>query len=72
MNTRHERASEATGLVRDLIDGGWTVSQIANETWTSERNVYRWLREGRAPHPVMLDKLRGMAQKGKPNVHSAG
>lgn len=70
--TRLERANEAQGLVKSLLDGGWTVQQIAVETWASERNVYRWLREGRAPHPMMLDKLRGMAQGGTANADHEG
>lgn len=62
--SRVERATEAGSLVQTLIHRGWTVDQIATQTSSSSRNVYRWLREGRAPHPFLLDRLRGMAQGG--------
>lgn len=70
--SRIDRAEEAVTLVQSLLNRGWTVQQIATETGSTERNVYRWLREGRAPHPFLLDRLRGMAQGGTANEDREG
>lgn len=65
---REERAGEAKLIVESLVAAGWSKDQIASATGVSWRTVYRWLNEGRAPHPVLLGALRGMAQQG---VHNA-
>ena len=61
---RDERAEEAKALVEGLVAAGWGKERIADATGVSLRTVYRWLTEGRAPHPVLLGALRGMAQQG--------
>lgn len=61
---REERADEAREIVKGLVAAGWSKQRLAKETGASVRTVYRWLTEGRAPHPVLLGALRGMAQQG--------
>ncbi len=64
------RANEASELIGSLLGAGLTLTQIAAQVRVSERTVARWGREGRAPHPVMLDSLRKLAQKrGKQDAH---
>ena len=55
-----ERSQEAEQLVKSLLGEGRTIEGIAAVSRVSTRTVYRWLREGRSPHPVMLDQLRQM------------
>lgn len=62
-----ERSNEAKALVEGLLAAGWSKGQIATHAGVSGRTVYRWLTEGRAPHPVLLGALRGMAQQGVNN-----
>lgn len=52
------KVAEATAIIQDLVDGGWTMEKIAESTGVSKRTVYRWLREGTEPHPILLDGLR--------------
>jgi hypothetical protein len=56
-----QRAGEAADLIGRLIAAGATPAQIAEKTQASERTVYRWWREGHAPHPVLLDSIRKFA-----------
>lgn len=67
-----ERAEEAKTLVEQLVASGWSKDRIASHTGVSERTVYRWLTEGRAPHPVLLGALRGMAQQGVSHADREG
>lgn len=66
---REERAGEAKALVEELVAAGWSKDRIAAATGVNWRTIYRWLNEGRAPHPVLLGALRGMARQG---VQDAG
>lgn len=60
-----ERASEAAELINRLLQGGLSTAAIAAEVRVTDRTIYRWWREGHAPHPIMLDGLRKLAnQKG--------
>lgn len=53
-----ERAQEASEVIGRLTAAGLSLEQIADEARVSERTIYRWWKEGRAPHPLMLDGLR--------------
>lgn len=53
-----ERAQEASAMIDRLVEAGLSLEQIASEARVSERTIYRWWKEGRAPHPLMLDGLR--------------
>ncbi len=64
-----ERSDEVAVLVKSLIDSGVDIDQIATGTRVSARTVYRWLNEGRAPHPSFLEALRKMGAK---HVHQEG
>lgn len=68
------RAEEAAGLIQKMTDSGLTPQQISDATGVSFRTVYRWWKEGHAPHPILLDALRKLAlKKGIDNeVHSEG
>lgn len=57
------RASEAAALIQKLVDSGMTPEEIAEASRVAERTVYRWWKEGRAPHPLLLDALRKLAIK---------
>lgn len=65
--TLQERSTEVAELVRSLINGGMTIEKIAEGVRVSQRTVYRWLNEGRAPHPAFLEALRKLG--GKTHVH---
>lgn len=54
------RANEAHALVKALLDSGLSMNDIASQAKVSLRSVYRWLNEGRSPHPIWLDSLRKM------------
>lgn len=58
-----ERSQEASSVIEKLIGAGLSTEQIAAATRVSERTVYRWWKEGRAPHPIMLDGLRKLSLK---------
>jgi DNA invertase Pin-like site-specific DNA recombinase len=58
-----ERANEAAELIQRLVDAGMTPEQIAEASRVSERTAYRWWKEGRSPHPILLDALRKLAAK---------
>ena len=58
-----ERSSEVSGLIRGLMDRGIRIEQIAAGARVSPRTVYRWLNEGRAPHPYFLEALRKMGER---------
>lgn len=62
-----ERSSEVSTLIRNLIDSGTSIDQIAAGAHVSPRTVYRWLNEGRAPHPAFLEALRKLT-----NAHQQG
>lgn len=65
-----ERSTEGSDLIKRLLDYGLTIEQIAVAAHVSSRTVYRWLNEGRAPHPAFLEALRRLgAEK---NVYSEG
>lgn len=51
------RASEASDVIRRLSER-MPIATIAEKCRVSERSVYRWLHEGRAPHPLILDGLK--------------
>jgi predicted DNA-binding transcriptional regulator AlpA len=51
------RASEASDLINRLLER-MTIREIAEKARVSERSVYRWANDGRAPHPIMLEGLR--------------
>jgi transposase-like protein len=51
------RADEAAETIRRLLER-MPITEIAERARVSERSVYRWLHEGRAPHPLILDGLR--------------
>ncbi len=63
------RAGEAAEIIKALLANGYTIGRIATRTKVSERTVYRWRDEGRAPHPILLESLRRM---GKRNEHQDG
>lgn len=65
-----QRSSEGSGLIRGLLTAGLSVEEIAVGARVSARTVYRWLNEGRAPHPAFLEALRRMGEKN--NAHSEG
>ncbi len=56
-----ERAQEASTVIDRLLAAGLTTDEIADATRVSARTVYRWWKEGRAPHPLMLDGLRKLS-----------
>jgi hypothetical protein len=56
------RSTEATVLLQRLLER-LTIPELALRARVSERSVYRWLHEGRAPHPIMLDGLRRLEQE---------
>lgn len=64
-----ERSSEVADLLKRLIDSGVPIEKIATGVNVSVRTVYRWLNEGRAPHPAFLEALRRL---GAGNVHHEG
>jgi DNA invertase Pin-like site-specific DNA recombinase len=64
-----ERSTEVADLIRGLIDSGLPIEQIATGAHVSRRTVYRWLNEGRAPHPAFLEALRKMGER---DVHQEG
>jgi excisionase family DNA binding protein len=51
------RATEASELIRRLLER-MTLDEMAERTRVSKRSLYRWLHEGRAPHPLILEGLR--------------
>ena len=51
------RATEASMLLGRLMEK-LPIAEIASRAQVSERSIYRWLHEGRAPHPIILDGLR--------------
>ncbi len=57
------RAVEAAALIDTLIEAGLTPTAIAGSVQVSERTIYRWWREGHAPHPLMLEGLRRLGQR---------
>lgn len=57
------RSEEAAHIIKALLERGATMGSIARATKVSERTVYRWFREGRAPHPILLESLRRMGNK---------
>jgi DNA invertase Pin-like site-specific DNA recombinase len=59
------RATEAAGLIESLIAAGETPATIAAKTKASERSVYRWWREGYAPHPLMLEAIKRLVARRK-------
>jgi DNA invertase Pin-like site-specific DNA recombinase len=56
-----QRAQEASSLISRLLLAGSTPEEIGERTQVSARTVYRWWREGHAPHPVMLEAVRRFA-----------
>jgi len=64
-----QRSDEVSELIKSLIDRGMSLEQIASGAHVSQRTVYRWLNEGRAPHPAFLEALRKM---GEPDVRQEG
>jgi DNA invertase Pin-like site-specific DNA recombinase len=64
-----ERSSEVSSLIKSLIDSGSTIEGIASGANVSSRTVYRWLNEGRAPHPAFLEALRKMGAR---DAHQEG
>ena len=62
-----ERSSEVSLLIKSLLDSGISIDQIAAGAHVSPRTVYRWLNEGRAPHPAFLEALRKLT-----NAHQQG
>jgi AraC-like DNA-binding protein len=62
------RASEAREIIDVLLARGWSMNGIAQSARVSSKTIYRWHREGTAPHPAMLDNLRRLgSQNGTPN-----
>ena len=57
------RNEEASIIIKALLERGATMESIARTTKVSERTVYRWFREGRAPHPILLESLRRMGNR---------
>lgn len=67
------RATEAQSLVSTLLTSGLTMEQIAVNARVSVRSVYRWLNEGRSPHPIWLESLRKMHDtQGIRDAHQQG
>lgn len=56
------RANEASDIIARLMER-MPLQEIAQRARVSERSVYRWLKEGKAPHPIMLDGLRRIEQE---------
>ena len=56
-----KRAAEAASLVSRLIEAGVSPAEIGEQAQVSARTVYRWWKEGHAPHPVMLEAIRRYA-----------
>jgi DNA invertase Pin-like site-specific DNA recombinase len=52
------RASEARDIVNALLAKGMSMTDIADGAHVGQRTIYRWQREGTAPHPAMLHELR--------------
>lgn len=52
------RASEAREIVNALLARGLSMNDIAERAHVGQRTIYRWQREGTAPHPAMLFELR--------------
>lgn len=67
--TLQHRSSEVAALIQGLIESGTSIDQIAVGAHVSPRTVYRWLNEGRAPHPTFLEALRKL---GGNRVHQEG
>jgi hypothetical protein len=61
--TLQERSTEVGDLIRGLIERGIRIEHIAAGARVSTRTVYRWLNEGRAPHPYFLEALRKMGER---------
>ena len=57
-----DRSSEAARLVEALLSSGMTATDIGGVIHVGERSIYRW-RNGSAPHPLMLEGLRKLANK---------
>ena len=57
------RSREAAELIEKLVGSGMTADQIGKASRVSARTVYRWWKEGYAPHPIMLDSLKKLALK---------
>lgn len=57
-----QRATEAHALVARLLER-MTMEEIADRSRVSLRSLYRWLNEGRAPQPLMLESLRKLEQE---------
>ncbi len=58
-----DRSREASAIIEKLVGIGMTTEQIGDATRVSMRTVYRWWKEGHAPHPIMLDSLRKLGFK---------
>lgn len=56
-----DRANEASAVIDRLVAAGLTTDEIADAVQVSKRTIYRWQKEGRAPHPLMLDGLRKLS-----------
>jgi len=67
--TLQARSTEVADLIRGLMAHGKSIDEIASATHVSARTVYRWLNEGRAPHPAFLEALRKIGER---DVHSEG
>jgi len=67
--TLQSRSSEVADLIRGLMAGGKSIDQIASGAHVSPRTVYRWLNEGRAPHPAFLEALRKIGER---DAHQEG
>lgn len=61
------RSAEARSLIDALIADGWTINKIAQSARVSGKTIYRWHREGTAPHPAMLDNLRRLGSQNEQN-----
>lgn len=62
MAEKKRRATEASDVVQRLLKR-MPIEEIALRARVSQRSVYRWLREGSVPHPVILDGLRRIEQE---------
>jgi hypothetical protein len=58
-----ERSGEATEIIQRAIDAGWSAVAIAEFVKVNKRQVYRWLHDGSAPHPIVMDGLRKLDSK---------
>jgi transposase len=58
-----QRSGEAAEIIKRLMESGHTIDWIAKRAQVSERTVYRWRDEGRAPHPILLEGLRKMGRR---------